>query len=102
MFNSNFEYKIHNKVVDNSGNYILLDLTIDNRRITLGTVYGPNKDTPGFYEQLFENLESLNNASIILCGDWNIVMDYDQDTKGYLGQNNKKARDTLLPKNERF
>ena len=59
-------------------------------------IYGPNKNKPSFYQQLSDKLKNIENSSVILCGDWNIVMDYNIDMKGYLHLNNPKARESLL------
>ena len=34
---------------DETGNLLALDLTIENKRMSLITIYGPNDDTPIFY-----------------------------------------------------
>ena len=31
-----------------------------------------------------------------MCGDWNLVLDYDIDAKGYVHENNPNARNTVL------
>ena len=46
FFNNNFDFKIHKKIDDDSGNFIALDLDINDQRVCLITVYGPNEDTP--------------------------------------------------------
>ena len=42
------DYKKHIVKQDTEGNYLILDLSIFNKRLTLATVYGPNKDNPNF------------------------------------------------------
>jgi len=96
LFKRDVDLHIHNKYVDADGNFIILDLTVKGQRFSLCTVYGPNQDCPEFYVNLFQELQKLDNASMILCGDWNLVMDYQKDTRGYQCENNKKARSTLL------
>ena len=100
LFNGNFEYHLHDNIKDPQGNYILLDISINKQRFTFGSIYGPNKDCPNFFVKLFEEIECFQNASIVLCGDWNIVMEYDKDTRNYKGQNNRRARDILRQKIE--
>lgn len=34
MFNNNFEFKVHEQISDNNGNYLVLDITIEGKRIT--------------------------------------------------------------------
>ena len=49
LFNKNLDYKVHAHTSDPEGNYIIADLTVDNNRFTLITLYGPNKDSPLFF-----------------------------------------------------
>ena len=49
LFDNNFDYKVHSFISDSNGNYLILDVTIDNNRIILATVYGPNQDDVSFY-----------------------------------------------------
>ena len=41
------------------------------------------------------NLE-LSNEPIILCGDWNMVLNYHNDTINYLKENNPNAQKSVL------
>ena len=52
LLNNTFEYKFHSKTVDDIGNMLLLDITIKEKKLTLGNIYGPNKDDPDFYKRL--------------------------------------------------
>ena len=54
LFKNNFEYNILNSYNDTSGNYLILDLEIDKRRMTLVNLYGPNTDEPNFYDKLHQ------------------------------------------------
>ena len=98
LFGKNLDFKIHQEKVDIEGNYVILDVTVENVRMTLGSIYGPNTDDPIFYANLFDEIAAMNNATTMLCGDWNIPMDYEKDTRNYIGENNRKARDMLLQK----
>ena len=98
LFKDALDITVHNQNIDTEGNYIILDLTVKDRRFTLCTVYGPNTDYPDFYVKVFDVITEMENASMVLCGDWNIVMNYDIDTKCYKGENNKRARNMLIEK----
>jgi hypothetical protein len=37
---------VHNEIIDKEGNYLILDITIQEYRITLVALYGPNNDSP--------------------------------------------------------
>ena len=64
--------------------------------ITLINIYGPNNDTPLFYNKVSETIEYFNNQSIILTGDYNLVQNQRLDTYNYVGINNPKAKDQVL------
>ena len=71
FFNNKFEFKVHKYYNDQKGNLLLLDIEIENRRITLGTIYCLNTDEPAFYESLLNQIVKMGNKDIILNGDWN-------------------------------
>ena len=94
---NNFEYKCHGEMLDRQGRYVILDIElIGVARILLVNIYAPNEDDPTFFENLFEIIESFDTKNLILCGDWNLVMDYDLDTLNYKKKNNLKAREVVL------
>ena len=96
LYNNNFEYKVNNKAIDDSGNYLALDINISNIRATLVVVYGPNKDDPSFYEMISEAMNNFENDNIILVGDFNLVLDVEKYCHNYLHVNNPKAREKVL------
>ena len=62
-------------------------------------LYGPNDDRPIFYQNLAHDIAEFDNNSMILCGDWNLVMEQEKDTENYLHMNNpnaKRAVDTII------
>lgn len=81
---------------DGEGNLLAVDLTIEETRVTLVNIYGPNSDQPGFYENIRNMFLELDNEYFILCGDFNLVLNPDIDTHNYISINNPKAREKLL------
>ena len=50
LINSNFEYTVHSVVRDTDGCFIIMDIKMMNKHITLANVYGPSAaDNPGFF-----------------------------------------------------
>lgn len=97
MFNNNFEFKINKTQKDTEGNLIALDITIEDHKVTLINIYGPNSDKPSFYEEVREIFLDFDNEYFILCGDFNLVLNPSLDTENYCGTiNNPKARGKLL------
>lgn len=97
FFKNNFEVKVTKEKKDNTGNFLALELVIEGDKLTLITMYGPNIDTPMFYDNVAETINDFNNDLFIICGDFNLVMhpklDYD---KNYKHINNPKAIDKVI------
>ena len=96
LINNNFEFKVEGVKTDKNGNYILLDITIQGKRITLVNIYGPNEDNPNFYTNIIQKISEFENDQVIICGYWNFVLDPDLDYNNYLHVNNPRARKIIL------
>ena len=96
FFKNNFEFQVHRERRDLYGNYLALDVTIENHKITLIAIYGPNMDDPGFYEKISDIIEDFENQYFVICGDFNLVLNPEIDYYNYLHVNNPKARLKLL------
>ena len=95
LLNNNFEQKVKRIKTDKNGNYIILDMVIEEKEITLVNLYGPNEDNPQFYENLIKKIAEFENDNVIICGDWNLVINPEIDSH-YLHINNPKARQIIL------
>ena len=49
LINNTFEHEIGRIKKDPNGNFIIIELTILGKKITLVNLYGPNDDKPQFY-----------------------------------------------------
>ena len=78
-----------------NGYFLALDISIEDTKLTLITIYAPNKDTP-FFKEIFNVIENFENNKFILCGDFNLIMDPDKDCFNYVHVNNPRARKILL------
>lgn len=96
LINNNFEQEVKRIKTDNNGNYIILDMIIEDREVTLVNLYGPNNDNPQFYENLKIKIEEFRNENVIICGDWNLIIDAEMDCYNYLHINNPRARQVIL------
>ena len=75
--------------------YILLDLSIQEKRFTLVCLYGLNSDDPDFFSTLHADLEMFENNSIITVGGWNVVRNPELDTFGYRTLVNPGAKEAI-------
>ena len=96
LFKNNFEFTIHSKYKDESGNILILDFTVENQRITLVNLYAPNRDDPDFFSHVKEEALKLGNQNIIMVGDWNLILNPELDCKNYKHVNNPTARRLVL------
>ena len=96
MLNPNFEHKITQVTKDKDGNKLILEIVFLGKKFTLINIYGPNRDKPNFYAQISKDIEELSNENIILAGDFNLILDFEADTQGYVTINNPRARDRVL------
>ena len=48
-------------------------------------------DDPQLCRNLQSKIESLGSSSLIIGGDWNVLLNYSRDTINYLHQNNEKS-----------
>ena len=96
LINNNFDQKVESIKTDPSGNFIILDMSIQGKKVTLVNLYGPNEDKPQFYKNLQHKLSEFDNDFVIMCGDWNLVLNPEVDTHNYLHINNPKARQVVL------
>jgi hypothetical protein len=96
MFINSFQYTLHSETRDPNGNFIILDVSTQEQRLSLVALYGPNEDLSDFFENLKSKLVSLSNTSIIIGGDWNVVQDFNFDTDHYLHKININSHDKAL------
>ena len=62
----------------------------------MANIYGPNGDKPQFYKNLKQKIDEFETEKIIICGDWNLVLDSNLDTENYKTINNQNARSVVL------
>ena len=97
LFKKNLDMTMHSQFSDPEGNFIIIDITVDNHRFNLITLYGPNNDSPTFFNNLMLKAQSINNDNpYILCGDFNVVQDYKLDNCNYKTENNKKPHEMIM------
>ena len=80
--NNYFHFTLHDKVTDLDGSKLILDIIINNKRLTSINIYGPNKDTPEFYEIIKNDIITYGN-NMILARNFNLVLDPEIDTLNY-------------------
>ena len=59
LINNNFDQNVKRIKTDNNGNFMMLDMVIDDKEITLVNIYGPNNDNPHFFENLKQKMKNF-------------------------------------------
>ena len=80
---------------DASGNFMFTSLTTTDKDLLLVHVYGPNRDSPEFYDTVEEHVSEMGLSDIIMGGDWNLVLDPNTDYCNYKHVNNPLSRDRV-------
>ena len=52
LFNNNFQFQISKYLVDPEGRFIIADIEIQDKTLTLVNIYAPNKDEPTFFQNV--------------------------------------------------
>ena len=91
LFNNNFQFEIIRKFSDQEGRYIIIDMKIDNKILTLVNIYAPNNDNPTFFQNLLNHILSFECEKVVMGGDFNLVMDVQKDKKGGNGTTQKNS-----------
>jgi exonuclease III len=82
LFENSGNFEIKRDFHDEEGRFIILDIILNNQKITLVNVYGPNLDNPAFFENIHSKLNDFDCESLIWGGDFNCVQDVRWDKKG--------------------
>ena len=95
--------EVLNQQNDVSGNMLSLLVNFDSKNILFTALYGPNVDDPEFYKnKVFNLIDEWEPDFAVHGGDWNMVLNQNLDTKNYLHENNKNAKNEVKSKMEYF
>lgn len=73
MFKRKINVKVHYIDRDDSGRWLILDVSVNGFRYTLASIYGPNEDNTMFYVSLFQRLDSLDNEILTSFWIWSLM-----------------------------
>ena len=90
LFNSTFEHKVHKTIVDPEGHYLILDMELLDKRLTLVNIYGPSAgDNPDIFNKVEEHILEIDNETAIIGGDWNCILKHNIDARNYASIQNR-------------
>ena len=96
FFSKQFEYTFKDVKNDNDCNLSELNKLTNNLNIKLIVIYAPNCDYPEFFSDLKNRINQNEEDYIIICGDFNLVIDPKIDSNNYVNINNPQSRNILL------
>ena len=79
LLRNNFEYTISHTEKDDNGNLMIMDLNIEDLKIRLVNIYGPNADDTDFYLYVRSKIYSSQQDHIVICGDLNLTLNPELD-----------------------
>ena len=62
------------------GRFIICDLTVNRKQLTLTNINSPNNDS-NFFTAVFSHLADFKCDKIIIAGSFNLVLDVKNDKK---------------------
>jgi exonuclease III len=86
-------------IKDPDGRYIILDVLINGFHLILVNVYGPNKDDPDFFIDLFSKLDNMDSSRLVIAGDLNIALgplDYQGSLSSHSNTNSRNVFNALM------
>ena len=83
LFSNNFEYEILDSFQDNDGNILQLLINLGTFKLNLINIYAPNKDDPNFFEKISELAQNEIADHVMICGDFNLILDPMLDCHNY-------------------
>lgn len=92
----NSQFEITDITQDEEGRYLILDVVLGKFSFILVNVYAPNEDKPEFFTKLFNTIESKENNSMIIAGDFYTTLDPGKDLYNNEGTNHVRKRQILL------
>jgi len=95
LFNNNFTFQISKTYSDPEGRFIICDLAINGKQLTLANIYAPNNNDPNFFSLVFSHLVDFKCEEIIIGRDFNLILDVEKDKKGGLARTHKNHWRTI-------
>ena len=82
LFNNNFNFQILQSFSYPEGRFVMVDIRLESRILTLVNIYALNEDKPTFFQNVVNQLLCFDCSKIILGEDFNLVLDVQKDKKG--------------------
>ena len=74
---------------------MIISIFVIDKELLLVNVYGPNKDNQAVYQSFWSCRMLQKSYSVVVVGDWNLVLDSQLDCCNYKHNNNPKAKEAI-------
>ena len=81
LVNRSFNAKVTQINVPPEGRACGARVMYQDQVLNIINVYAPNSDSPGFFSELFKQVQNIGSDNVIMIGDYNTVMDISLDRK---------------------
>lgn len=72
-------FHLISSVIDPKGRFIILKCTLNSKNYTILSLYAPNSRQIPFIKKTIESAKESGSGGLIICGDFNIVMNKSVD-----------------------
>lgn len=95
LFRRGLDWREREVHVDPEGRFIILLGYLGGTLLTIVSLYGPNTDTPSFFQEIWARVKASGCASSIWGGDFNAILNDDLDRQGTARTHNPAASKAL-------
>ena len=95
LFKSSCNLTPSDTLKDDQGRYIITNIPMVDHSITIINLYGPNEDSPTFFQNIISHLENTETCKYIIGGDWNVTQTHELDRFGSKTNHGQKSRDLI-------
>ena len=79
-----------------------MDLEIEDRKVRIINIYGPNTDDIDFYKKVKSKVGDNEQDHLVICGEFHLTLNPNLDSQNYLNLSNPRARLTVLDISEEY
>ena len=101
MYRKGLQVQVLDSKIDPNGRFVVNKIVIQSNEFLLVNIYAPNADCVDFFADIFKIIEAVDVASIMILGDFNLVLDPSID-RTENRQYSPNAVDYLLKQIEQY
>ncbi len=79
LIHKNVNFTVLNTVIDPEGRFLIIKLSIFDKKLCIVSIYGPNVDDPSFFDVFFTALFEHLDCALVIGGDLNFGLNKEMD-----------------------